>query len=173
MEDMSDRIEDDSSGADTGDDGATDTFDPSFGEIEEVRYFVTDEDEPYAVVIESVNEVRLTIIYEVTPDRGVAWIFRSVDSGMWGEAMWVNNEDVVDVAESAREAERAVLVTEECAHIRVLKLLTFDEELEDWRVFLVLHAGLSSEEGTSSRSGSVGGASYPSDPSLSVESASD
>ena len=72
-----------------------------------------------------------------------------------------------------QQAERAILVTEECACCRVLKLLTFDEELEDWRVFLVLHAGLSSEEGTSSRSGSVGSASYLSDPSLSFESASD
>jgi hypothetical protein len=169
---MSDQSEDDSIGSDTGD-GAADAFDPLFGEIEEVRYFVTDEDEPYTVVIENVNEVRLTVIYELTPDRGVAWIFRSVDAAMWGDAMWANNEDVVDVAESAREAERAVLVTEECARCRVLKLLTFDEELEEWQVFLVLHAGLSSEEGTSSRSGSVGSASFLSDPSLSVESASD
>ena len=98
---MSEQSKDDSTCNDTGDDGAADAFDPLFGEIEGVRYFVTDEDEPYAVAIENVNEVRLTVIYEVTPDRGVPWIFRLVDSAMWGDAMWANNEDVVDVAESA------------------------------------------------------------------------
>lgn len=148
-------------------------FEPLFGQLDEVRYFVTDDDVPYAVVIKTVNEIRLTLIYEMIPDRGLAWVFRSLDSAEWGDALWAENDGVIDVAESARESERAVLVVEDLAPYRVLKLLIFDEDLEEWRVFLVLHSELSIGEGDTLGSDSGDGGSHVSDPSLSVESDSD
>lgn len=147
-------------------------FEPLFGSLEEVRYFVTNDDVPYAVVKENVGDIRLTLIYEL-PDRGLVWVFRSLDSAQWGEALWAENEGVTDVAESERETERALLVTEEIVPWRVLKLLTFDEDLEEWRVFLVLHTELSSDEDETVESDLDGEDSQVSDPSLSVESESD
>ena len=84
--------------------------------------------------------------------------------------MWANNEGVFDVAESAREMDRTLMVAEDVAPYRVLKLLMFDEDLSEWKVFLILRVELSVDEIDSSQSDSIDGASHLSDPSLSVES---
>ncbi len=108
------------------------------GELEEVRYFVSDEDHLYAVAVENVHRLQMILVYEVEPVVSLLWVFRSVDPAIWGSAMWTNNENVVGAAESVRESEQAVLVTEEFSGHRVLKFLTFDVDEGDWRVFLVL-----------------------------------
>jgi hypothetical protein len=126
------------------------------GELDEVRSFVSDESHLYAVAVEIVHSVRMILVYEVKPVVNLLWIFRSLDPAIWGEAMWANNEHVIGAAESVRESEQAVLVTEEFARHRVLKFLTYDEDEGDWRVYLLLRSvtdndvsGSTSDEGSS------------------------
>lgn len=110
------------------------------GELLEVRYFVSDEDHHYAVAVEDVNSMQMILIYEVEPEVNLLWIFRSLDSAIWGNAMWANNEYVIGAAESVRESEQVVLVTEEVDGLRVLKFLSYDADELDWHVFLVLNS---------------------------------
>ena len=110
------------------------------GELEEVQSFVSDESHLYAVAIEVVHDKRMILVYEVEPGVNLLWIFRSLDPAIWGDAMWANNEHVVGAAESVRETEQAVLVTEEVSGHRILKFLAYDEDEKNWRVFLVLHS---------------------------------
>lgn len=164
------RDEDDRSDRDDPDDGMAHEFEPLFGDLEGMQYYWTDDDVQYAVVVESAGEDRLTLIYELSPEQGLVWVFRSLDASLWGDAMWANNKGVFDVAESAREMDRTLMVAEDVAPYRLLKLLTFDEDLAEWKVFLILRMELSVDENDSSRSDSIDGASHLSDPSLSVES---
>jgi hypothetical protein len=110
------------------------------GELDEVRSFVLDENHLYAAAVEIVHNKRMILVYEVEPVVNLLWIFWLLDPAIWGDAMWANNEHVVGAAESVRESEQAVLVTEEAAGHRILKLLTYDEESEDWRFFFVLYS---------------------------------
>jgi hypothetical protein len=103
-------------------------FDPLFGDIEDVRYCVSNEDNPYAVVIEIVQMNRLMLIYEVNPEIELLWVFHSIEASLWGGAMWANNDDMIDVAKVVGEDVRALLVTEEAKHQRILKLLTYDAQ---------------------------------------------
>jgi hypothetical protein len=170
---MSVQDNDDDSYASEVDVGSYGSFDPVFGDLEEIRYYVTDEDDVYAVVIEKVNDDQLTLIYDMDTDKNLLWVFRSLDSSLWGDAMWENNEGVVDVAESLRESEHVLLVTEDVAHHRFLKLLRCDNNIEDWRVFLVLHMNMLHEDDDISHSVSVGNESVFPEPSLSGESETD
>jgi hypothetical protein len=110
------------------------------GELDEVQSFVSDENHLYAVAVEIVHNKQMILVYEVEPVVNLLWIFRSLDPAIWGDAMWANNEHVVGAAESVRESEQAVLVMEEVAGHIVLKFLAYEEDGEDWRVFLVLHS---------------------------------
>ncbi len=110
------------------------------GELQEVRRFVSVEDHRYVVAVEDVNSMQMILIYEVESEVNLLWVFRSLDSAIWGNAMWANNEFVTGAAESVREGEQAVLVTEEVGGLRILKILSYDVDELDWRVFLVLHS---------------------------------
>ncbi len=110
------------------------------GELDEVRSFMSDENHLYAVAVEVVRNKRMILVYEVEPGVNLLWIFQSLDPAIWRDAMWTNNDHVVGAAESVRETEQTVLVTEEVVGHRILKLLTYDEDEENWRVFLVLHS---------------------------------
>ncbi len=134
------------------------TFDPLFGQIVDVHYGVSNDDEAYAIVIEQVENVRVTLVYDVEPGRGLLWVFRSIDSSVWGDTMWQDNEDVIDVAEGLDDDVNMLLVTEEAFHRRVLKLLIYDDDVSEWRADLVLYVVLSGSEGGSA-SDSVDGSS--------------
>jgi hypothetical protein len=133
----------DETGSVVADDADTDPqyhIEALLGELEEVRYFVSDGDHRYAVAVENVNSVQMILVYEVEPEMNLLWVFRSLDSAIWGNAMWANNENVIGTVESVRESEQAVLVTEEVDGHQVLKFLIYDVDEEDWRIFLVLHS---------------------------------
>lgn len=85
--------------------------------------------------------------------------------------MWANNEYVIGAAESVRESEQAVLVTEEVGGLRILKFLSYAVDELDWRVFLVLR----SETDDDASGGASADSSYNSQissPCLSDESGS-
>ena len=67
--------EDDRSDRDDSDDGTAHEFEPLFGDLEGMQYFWADDDVQYAVVVESAGEDRLTLIYELSPERGLVWVF--------------------------------------------------------------------------------------------------
>jgi hypothetical protein len=137
---MSDQSETGSETADDSDIALEYRIEALLGELDEVRSFVSNENHLYAVALEIVHDKRMILVYEVEPEVNLLWIFRSVDPSIWGDAMWANNEHVVGAAESVRETEQAVLVTEEVSGHRILKCLAYDEDEKDWRVFLVLHS---------------------------------
>ncbi len=139
------------------------------GELDEVRSFVSNENHLYAVAIETVHNKRMILVYEVEPEVDLLWIFRSVDPAIWGDAMWANNEHVVGAAESVRETEQTVLVTEEVSGHRILKFLAYDEDEKDWRVFLVLHSVSDNDTANGAADDSTSDSQVPS-PCLSEDS---
>ncbi len=139
------------------------------GELDEVRSFVSDENHLYAVAVEVVRNKRMILVYEVEPGVNLLWIFQSLDPAIWRDAMWTNNEHVVGAAESVRETERTVLVTEEVVGHRILKFLTYDEDEENWRVFLVLHSVTDNDTSDGAADDSTSDSRMPS-PCLSDES---
>jgi hypothetical protein len=81
----------------------------------------------------------VNLVYEVDPDVCLLWVFRSIDAAVWGDAMWENNENVVDVAEVIGEDREMLLVMENINDVHMLKFLTHDTDVREWRVYLMLH----------------------------------
>ncbi len=74
-------------------------FDSVFGTVIDSQYYISPDGKRYAVVIEEGKTCQVTIVYDVEPVVRLLLVFRSVDSALWGDAMWANNENVIDVAE--------------------------------------------------------------------------
>ncbi len=114
-------------------------FELVFGTVIDTQYYISPDGERYAVVVEEGDTCHLTIVYNVEPVVRLLWVFRSVDSALWGDAMWADNEHVIDVAEVIGEETEALLVTENVNGIYMLKFLTHDVDVDEWRVYLILH----------------------------------
>jgi hypothetical protein len=166
---MSDPSETGSEVSDSSDVELEYRIEAQLGELDEVQSFVSDENHLYAVAVEVVHNKRMILVYEVEPEVNLLWIFQSLDPAIWGNAMWTNNEHVVGAAESVRETEQTVLVTEEVAGHRILKFLTYDGDEEDWRVFLVLHSVTDNDTSDGAADDSTSDSQMPS-PCLSDES---
>jgi hypothetical protein len=115
-------------------------FDPVFGNIVNVRDYLSADHESYAVVQEEIGTSHVSLVYVLDPFVRLLWVFRAVDSAVWGDAMWLNNEDVIDVAKMIGEEEVGTLLVTEFVNGRhVLKFLTHDSDVNEWRVYLILH----------------------------------
>jgi hypothetical protein len=128
------------------DSNTTIIFDPVFGNIVDVCEYLSADHESYAVVHEEIDTGHLRIVYELDPFVRLLWVFRAVDSAVWGDAMWLDNEDVIDVSEMIGEEEvGTLLVTEFVSGRHVLKFLTHDSDVNEWRVYLMLHEDVSED----------------------------
>jgi hypothetical protein len=90
--------------------------------------------------MEEIGTGYVNLVYELDPFVRLLWVFRSIDSAIWGDAMWLNNEDVVDVSGVVGEEDiETLLVTESLNGLHVLRFLTKDSDVNEWRVYLMLH----------------------------------
>ncbi len=124
----------------------TAVFELVFGDIVDVRYYHSIDNESYAVVKEEIGTGYVNLVYELDPLIRLLWVFRTIDSAVWGDAMWLNNEDVVDVSGVVGEEDvETLLVTESINGMHVLNFLTKDSDVNEWRVYLMLHEDESEE----------------------------
>jgi hypothetical protein len=66
------------------------------------------------------------------------WVFRSIDAAIWGSKMWANNEHAIDVSEAVIGEGKHIVVTKLMSSHHVLKFLSFNEDLGEWRVMFDL-----------------------------------
>lgn len=130
-------------------------FDSVFGTVLDIQYYMSSDSERYAVVIEEGGTCEMMLVYGIDPVVHLLWVFRSIESAVWGDVMWADNENVIDVAEAIGEDTEIVLVTENVNGMYVLKFLTHDVDVEEWRVYLLLH-----EEGRESDQSVLDESSY-------------
>lgn len=142
-------------------------FEPLLGELEGRQYCSSSDDCLYSIVTELSHGSLFLLIYGEPPDVDLLWVFRSLDIVLWGGHVREENPDVASVAESMLYGERAVLVMEGTANLQVLKLLEFDDDVDEWIICHIFHAmSADRAEGIALSSDSSGSDSLISEPTL-------
>jgi hypothetical protein len=147
--------------------GVQHVFEPLFGELEGLQYCSSSDDGLYSIVTELTYGSLFLLIYGEPPDVDLLWVFRSLDIVLWGEHTREENPDVTGVVESMWDGERALLVMEGTANLQVLKLLEFDDDVDEWIICHIFHAmSADREEGSALSNDSSGSDSQISEPTL-------
>ncbi len=84
-----------------------------------------------------------TLLCRLVYGYELLWIFRPIDRSEWGEAMDLNNDNIVDVSGSIDQHVNMLMVTQETDGYRSVMFLQFDDEGREYLVRLHLHFNLS------------------------------
>jgi hypothetical protein len=113
-----------------------------FGEVIDMRFDTVD-NVLYGVVCERRDEDEWVLIYAARVfgfER--LWTFWAVDRDYWTNTMRILDDNVVGVAETEHDGGGTLVVTQEVDTLRNVMVFRFDEETDEWSLYLVLQFDL-------------------------------